>query len=119
VLALDGLTGDFAFHERAARDGLHPALDALGVRYLLSLGPRSAELTGMIRKTERFGHGGEGPAFRGAVDAQGMAEASAVGLYSGIARRQLGWLRTRPDNLVAEGFSERAVGVWRLAPADG
>jgi hypothetical protein len=117
VMALDGLTGDFRFHERAARDGLYPALDAIGVRYLLSLGPRSRELSKLIAKTQRIGHGGEGPSFHGTIDASGIAESRAVGLYSGIARRHVGLLLTDARNLVGEGFCEREMGVWSLAPA--
>jgi len=118
VMALDGLTGDFAFHERAARDGLYVALHAMGDRYLLAPGPRSREFPAAFRKSEAIGHTGEGTSARGTIGADGVGEMSAIGLYSAIAGRHVGWLRTDDGNLVDQGLCSRAIAVWKLAPAE-
>lgn len=116
IFALDGLTGDFAFQALAAQRGLYEALNQIGVRYVLTLGPRSAELPAMIRATAARGHGGEAISFAGEIDDDGTARSTAVGLCSAFTKRSLGWLRTGTDNLVGADFSARAWGLWRLAP---
>jgi len=120
IFALDGLTGDYAFHELAAREGLYPALHRIGVRYLLSVGPESIELPGLIQTTRERGHGGEGASFEGLVEPGGTnAESAAVGLFSPLVARHVGWLRTSRENLVGADFCERRMGLWRLQPLDG
>jgi hypothetical protein len=118
VMALDGLTGDYAFHERAGRDGLYTALHGMGVRYLLAPGPRLREFPEAFRRTEAIGHTGEGASFRGTIGADGLGTVSAIGLYSAIEGRNVGWLRTDDSNLVDQGFCSREIAVWKLAPAD-
>lgn len=117
IFAMDGLTGDYAFHERAAREGLYEALRGIGVRYMLSLGPRSIELPALIETTRVRGHGGESAAYVGKIDADGQAgETDAVAMWSALVGRRLGWLRTSPENLVGADFCERPMGLWTLEP---
>jgi hypothetical protein len=119
IFALDGLTGDYAFHERAARHGLYSTLRDVGVDYLLSVGPSSPELPALIASTARRGHGGESVAFAGLVDTnRTTAESTAVGLFSPLVGRSVGWLRTTPANLVGADFSTRALGLWVLEPVE-
>lgn len=114
IVALDGLTGDFAWHERSAEVGLYEALRERGVTHVVSMGARSPHLAPWIERTRLEGHGGEGPTFEGNLLADGMVEPLAVGMFSGIVMRQVGWLATTRDTLVSDcpcGFS-----MWRLAP---
>jgi hypothetical protein len=115
VFALDGLTGDYAFHERASRDGLEPALRELGVTAVFSIGPDSRELPPLFARTRAIGHGGEGPSFEGQVNAAGMGHAARIGLYSAITRRSVGWLATNDANLIARCPCSRDIALWKLA----
>lgn len=119
VFALDGLTGDFAFHERAAERGLVEALAELGVRYVYAFGPRSAQLTRYARETERRGHGGEGVAFYGTELESGETELQAIGVVSPIVGRSLGKICLGPQWLVGEGLSQPPMGIWKLPPGGG
>jgi hypothetical protein len=114
VMALDGLTGDFRFHERAAEVGLLNALRELGVTHVVSLGPVSRELDFMAGETARLGHGGEGPEFYVERSRDGQLVASGVGLYSGIVRRHVGRFALQPGRLVGSSFASRKLGVWAL-----
>lgn len=116
VFALDGLTGDYAFHALAADRGLYEALEEIGVRYVITLGPQSSELPVLIRMTAERGHGGEAVSFAGKVDDDGTARPTAVGLFSPLEARSVGWLRTDMDNLVGSDFSARDWALWRLSP---
>lgn len=114
VMALDGLTGDFAWHERAAAVGLYESLRERGVTHVVSMGDAQT-VAPWIERTRRVGHGGEGPTFEGELLADHTARLERVGMFSGIVQRQVGWLATRPEN-----FSSRCpcgFAMWRLAPA--
>jgi hypothetical protein len=115
IFALDGLTGDFSFHKRAGERGLYGALAEIGVRYVLTLGPRSTELPQLIRATQARGHGGESVSFAGTIADDGTANSYAIGLFSPLLARSVGWVRTERDNLVATDFSSRAWALWRLS----
>lgn len=119
VLALDGLTGDYAFHERAAADGLSKTLADLGVRYIYAFGPRSEEVTRFARVTERRGHGGEGIGFYATPLGSGESELHAISVFSPILGRSLGSICLEPEELVGQGFPGRRMGVWRLPPDGG
>lgn len=114
IMALDGLTGDFAWHERAATVGLYESLRERGVTHVVSMGDAQT-VAPWIERTRRVGHGGEGPTFEGEIKPDGTARLDRVGMFSGIVHRQVGWLATTPDNLASRcpcGFA-----MWRLAAA--
>lgn len=114
IMALDGLTGDFAWHERAASVGLYESLRERGVTHVVSMGDAQT-VAPWIERTRKVGHGGEGPTFEGELLTDQTARLERVGMFSGIVQRQVGWLATRPENLTSRcpcGFA-----MWRLAPA--
>lgn len=114
IMALDGLTGDFAWHERAALVGLYESLRERGVTHVVTMGDAQT-VAPWIERTRRVGHGGEGPTFEGEINPDGTTRLERVGMFSGIVHRQVGWLSTHPDDLVSRcpcGFA-----MWRLAPA--
>jgi len=114
IVALDGLTGDFRFHHRAAAVGLYQTLAELGVTHVVTMGPGSPSLGEWIDKTRLIGHGGEGPTFDGEVHPDGTATPRAVGLYSGIVKANVGWLSTAASHFVSQ--CKCGFGMWRLAP---
>lgn len=114
IMALDGLTGDFAWHERAAAVGLYESLRERGVTHVVSMGDAQT-VAPWIERTRKVGHGGEGPTFEGEINPDGTARLARVGMFSGIVHRQVGWLATTQDNLTSRcpcGFA-----MWRLTPA--
>jgi hypothetical protein len=119
VFALDGLTGDFAFHERAAELGLREALAELGIGYVYSFGPRSTEVAHFARITEARGHGGEAVAFYATPEGDGESRLRAIGLVSPLIGRDVATICLGPDLLVGEGFPGRRMGIWKLPDDDG
>ncbi|HRE87578.1 MAG TPA: hypothetical protein PK095_00440 [Myxococcota bacterium] len=115
VMALDGLTGDFAWHERAAAVGLYASLRERGVTHVVSMGDAQT-VAPWIARTRQVGHGGEGPTFEGELRPDQTADLERVGMFSGIVHRQVGWLATRPDNLTSR--CPCGLAMWRLAPAN-
>lgn len=119
VFALDGLTLDFAFHERAAERGLAKTLAELGVQYVYAPGPRSAELTRLVRETERRGHGGEGIGFHGPELESGESELQAISVVSPTLGRSLGRICLGAQWLAGPGLSRPRMGIWKLPPDGG
>jgi len=113
VFALDGLTGDFAFHTDAAKYGLAHVLAARHWRFLYSMGPESKDLTQAIGRTTRYGEAGEAVSFYGLRGQDGSLRLSAVGLFSPIAMRDVGRINLRQIDLV-HAFPKIGMSIWRI-----